>query len=232
MNDLENFKAVLDHYFGAGSARFNTTTGITNNIIGALNRTDFATFRAAFLKRCQRLATRYPAGSASRRPLLDRLNEMTSESKWDGVYAEMVALDFLNSDQDWLLQPVELSKTVPANETLAGGLGGQNTNYDGFYPDFDVCFDVKVLGDKSLDILRGIVAQAKSALAVPNVLVRPEYPLDMPFEEFQQNRKALLAEMQSAIGAGAKTTFVKSAVLSGLSYRLSWGPGLLTTVST
>src|SRR5205814_9512781 len=159
---------ILDHYFGAGSAMFDTTTGITNNIIGALNRTDFATFRSAFLKRCQRLAGRYPAGTASRGPLLDRLNEMASESKWDGVYAEMVAIDFLNSDQDWLLNPVELSKTVAATETLAGGLGGQNTNYDGFYVDFDVCFDVKVLGDKSLDILEGIIVEAKSALAASN----------------------------------------------------------------
>ncbi len=36
MNDLENFKAILDRYFGAGSARFDTRTGVTNNIIGAL----------------------------------------------------------------------------------------------------------------------------------------------------------------------------------------------------
>jgi hypothetical protein len=157
---------------------------------------------------------------------------MASESKWDGVYAEMVALDFLNSDQDWLLNPIELSKTVPAGETLAAGLGGQNTNYDGFYSDFNVCFDIKVLGDKSLDILNGIIADAKATLAAPNVLIRPEYPLDMGFEEFQHNRKALVAEIQNAISTGAKTTFVKSTVLPDLSYRLLWGPGVLKTVGT
>ncbi len=144
MNDLENFRAILDGYFGAGSARFDTRTGVTNNIIGALNRTDFAPFRSAFLKRCQGLSRRYPAGDPNRTPLLDRLNEMASESKWDGVYAEMVAFDFLNSDQDWLSTPIELSKTVPAADTLAGALGGQNTNWTVKRS----CSDVQIKGVK------------------------------------------------------------------------------------
>jgi len=232
MNDLENFQAILDRYFGAGSARFDTRTGVTNNIIGALNRADFAPFRAAFLKRCQGLSRRYPAGDPNRTPLLDRLNEMASESKWDGVYAEMVAFHFLNSDQDWLSAPIELSKTVPAADTLAGALGGQNTNYDGFYADFDVCFDVKVLGDKSLDILKGIIAEAKTALGLTNVEITPEYPLDMDFVPFQQNRRALLAELQGALNPNTKPAMLRSAVLQQLSYRLLWGAGVLTAVST
>ena len=232
MNDLENYKAILEQYFGLGAATFDTASGVSNNIIGALNRTDFAPFRSVFLKRCKRLAARYPAADPNRKPLLDRLNEMASVGKWDGVYAEMVAFDFLNSDKDWLSTPINLSKTVPAAETLARGLGGQNANFDGYYDDFGVCFDVKVLGDKSRDILDGIIAEVTKKLGVSGMSVSPEYPLDLGFEEFEFNRKKLQVELEASINVGERTSFIKSTVVTELNYRIKWDAGVLTTVST
>ena len=149
MNDLENYKAVLDQHFGTGSARFDTSTAETNNLIGALNRTGYESFHSVFLNRCKRLAARYMPSDPNRKHLLDRLNEICNKDTWNGAYAEMVAYDFLNSDANWLRKPINLSRTVPAIDTLAGSHGKEHTNFDGYYYEFNVCFDVKVLGDKS-----------------------------------------------------------------------------------
>lgn len=232
VNDLENFAAVLDQYFGSGSAKFDTASGVTNNILGAINRTDFASFRSVFIERCRRLAERYPAADPNRDPLLDRLNEMASKEKWDGVYAEMVAFDFLNSDRDWLLTPITLSKTVPAAETLAGQLGGQNANFDGYCDDFDVCFDVKVLGDKSRDILDGIIKEATKRLGIVGLTVIPEYPLDLGYQQFETNRNQLCKELEASIDVGEQTSYIRSRVVADLAYVIKWNAGALTAVST
>ena len=147
MNELENYKAILEKYFGVGAATFNTTSGATNPVTAALNHSGFSSFRSISFGRFKRLATRYPKPDSSRSHLLNSLNEVASGENWAGAYAELVAFDFLNSDQDWLLTPITLSKTVPASETLAGALGNKNANFDGVYDDFGACFDVKVLSD-------------------------------------------------------------------------------------
>ena len=56
MNALENYKTVLEKYFGAGAATFDTTGGEKNNFTGALNSPDdYAAFKASFPKRLERL---------------------------------------------------------------------------------------------------------------------------------------------------------------------------------
>tara|TARA_B110001469_G_C9645955_1_gene326473 strand:+ start:3921 stop:5063 length:1143 start_codon:yes stop_codon:yes gene_type:complete len=232
MNNLEKYGETLEKYFGSGVVKFDTSSGVTNNIIGALNHEQFESFRSVFHKRCERLAGLYDESDSNRPFLLERLNEMASASKWSGVYAEMVAFDFLNSDEDHLLKPIDLSKTVPASETLAGKLGAQNTNFDGYYDDYNVCFDVKVLSDKSKDILDGIIAEVIKRLGITEITISPEYPLDSDFELFEKNRNALRLELQSSIDLGKQTSFVKSTVVPNLNYRLLWGKGALSTVST
>ncbi|MFT7632347.1 MAG: hypothetical protein ACI87E_003399 [Mariniblastus sp.] len=232
MNDLENYKAIVDQYFGPATARFDTASDVSNPIIEALNRTDFAPFRSVFLKRCERLAACYPASAPNYEPLKDRLNEMASPGKWDGVYAEMVAFDFLNSDRDWLSGPIELSRTVPAAETLTSEQGRQNANFDGYYDDFDVCFDVKVLGDKSGAILDGIISQVTGNLGISGMAVSPEYPLDLGFDKLQTNRNELCAELEAAINIGERTPLVRSRVVGELTYRIKWDSGVLMTANT
>ena len=232
MNDLENYKTILEQYFGSGTATFNTAGGVTNNVVGALNHTGFAPFRSAFFSRLKRLAARYANADSNRKHLVVTLNEVASEKNWEGAYAELVAFDFLNSDVDWLLTPISLSKTVLASETLASGLGNQNANFDGFYDDFGICFDVKILSDKSRDILDGIIAEAKTKLGISGVVISPEYPLDLDFELFQQNRNILLNELVSSVNVVAKTTLVNSTVLCELRFKLMWQGGVLATISS
>jgi hypothetical protein len=231
MNDLENYKAILENHFGAGSATFNTTTGTTNLIIGALNHTQFVPFRTAFGKRLERLNALYSISDSNRKNLIDRANDIATANNWDGAYAELVAFDFLNSNLDYS-SLINLSKTVPASATLAGGLGMSNVNLDGYYDDFDVWFDVKALGDKSRDILDGIIRDAKKNLGIPTVVISPEYPLDLDYELFQKHRRALLAELENGINVAAQTTYFKSTVIPELAFRLMLQGGVLAAIST
>jgi hypothetical protein len=231
MNELDNYKSILDKYFGAGTATFSTTSGHTNSLISALKDPQYWPFRAAFEKRLERLAACYPSRHPDRSELTVRANDIAT-SNWDGAYAELVAFDFLNSDQHYLTNPMSLSKTVPATQTLAGALGMQNVNLDGYYDDFDVWFDIKILADKSRDILNGMTAQVKGKLGITDATVSPEYPLHLDYTLFQQNRKALAAEFESALIGGKKPTYVKSSVIPELAYRILWGRGVVTAVST
>ena len=232
MNPLENYKAIVEKYFGAGAATFATTSGTTNEIIGALNHTQFAPFRSSFGKRLERLAARYAASDSNRTSLIVRVNDIATQNNWDGAYAELVAFDFLNSNQDYLDGPISLSKDVPASETLASSIGMANVNLDGFYEGFGVGFDVKALGDKSRDILDGIIKEAKTNLGIAPVVISPEYPLDLDYTVFQKNRKMILTELETGINVSAKTTFVKSQTVPELAFRLMWGGGVLSTIST
>ena len=231
MNDLENYKAILENHFGAGSATFNTTTRTTNLIIGALNHTQFVPFRTAFGKRLERLNALYSNRDSNRKNLIDRANDIATANNWDGAYAELVAFDFLNSIRDYS-SLINLSKTVPASATLAGGLRMSNVNFDGYYDDFDVWFDVKALGDKLRDILDGIIRDAKKNLGIPTVVISPEYSLDLDYELFQQHRRALLTELENGVDVATQTTHFESTVIPELAFRLMWQGGVLTAVGT
>lgn len=232
MNPLENYKDIVEKYFGAGTATFATTSGITNEIIGALNHTQFAPFRSAFGKRLERLAACYADADSNRKNLIVRVNDIATQNNWDGAYAELVAFDFLNSNQDYLDGPISLSKDVPASDTLASSLGMTNVNMDGFYEGFGIGFDVKALGDKSRDILNGIIKEAKTNLGIAAVVISPEYPLDLDYTEFQKNRRAILTELENGIKVLEQTKFVKSQAVPELAFRLMWGGGVLSTIST
>lgn len=231
MNDLENYKTILEKYFGTGVSTFDPTKATTNNVIAALNRTDFIPFRSAFFQRLKRLASRYPNRDDNKSHLLKTLNLLGGDRNWEGAYAEIVAFDFLNSDQDWLLNPINLSKTVPANETLASGLKMDNANLDGYYDDFKVCFDVKVFADKSREILDNIITKLRKKHGI-SATIKPEYPLDMDYDTFGQNWHALFSELENKISVKSQNRFIKSDVIPELSYRIMWGAGVLTTVST
>jgi hypothetical protein len=231
MNALENYKSTLEKYFGVGTSTFPTTCETANNVIGALHNSQFDAFRTAFERRLERLAAYYPLANPNRKALLVSANEIANQTNWQGAYAEMVAFDFLNSNQDYLPGSIHISKTVPARETLASGLGMQNVNFDGYFDEFNVCFDVKVLQDKSRQILDGIINEAKTALGI-DVSMSPEYPLDLDYELFQRHRQNLLAELKCAINSRKQTKFVKSTIIPELSYRIMWGSGVLSAIGT
>jgi len=233
MNSLETYNALITRYFGNGTARCDTGRTASNHVIGALNHAQFECFKTAFQKRIERLSARYK-GNHGLPHLLSAVNEVGSERNWEGAYAELVAIDFLNANTDYLTQPISLSRTVPASETLAGDMGMKNVNFDGYFDDFGISFDVKVLSDKSRNILDGIISQVVKQLGLSRTTIQPEYPLDEDFVLFEQNRPALYNELLNAISndAKAKPTHIRSTILPPLSYRMIWGSGVLTTVST
>lgn len=232
MTDLENYKAIVEQCFGAGVATFPLLQDTTNNVIGALNSDQYSSFKNSFLKRLERLSAIYKKDPANFPNLVPVLNEVSSTRNWEGAYSELVAFDFLNSDQDYLRQPISLSKTVSASETLGSSLGMTNVNFDGYYDDFGVCFDVKVLSDKSGDMLASVITQVKRQLGNPEVTILPEYPLDMGYSAVESHVGALIRELSGAINIQSKTQFVKSAVVPNLSFRLQWGGGVAMTVGT
>ena len=178
MNDLQNYKAVLERYFGAGTATFSTAKGADfNNVVGALNHRDFKLpCGCASSKGLERLAARYPNADANRKHLLDTVNEVGSEKNWEGAYAELVAFDFLNSDKDYLSAPISLSENSTCDEYPGRSIGKSKMPIlTGSYDDFDVCFDVKVLLDKSRAILDGIIEQVKLNPGISGAAIEPEY---------------------------------------------------------
>lgn len=232
MTDLENYKAIVDQCFGVGVATFPLLPETTNNVIGALNNDHYSSFKISFLKRLERLSTLYKKDAANFPNLVPVLNEVSSTRNWEGAYSELVAFDFLNSDKDYLSQPIRLSKTVSASETLGSSLGMTNVNFDGYHDDFGVCFDVKVLSDKSADMLESAITRVKQQLGNPQVTILPEYPLDMGYDAFDSHVRDLIKELSGAINVQSKTQFIKSSVVPGLSFRLRWGPGVAMTVGT
>ncbi len=231
MNDLENYKNIVKNIFGEDSCDIDVSKGSTNNVIGALNHTQFGAFTTSYKKRLERLYALY-SSHGNFQDILNTIKQVTDDKNWEGAYAEIVSYDYLNSNDNWLSAPINLEKTVPAKETIAEYLGYQNTNYDGEYKDFNICFDVKILSDKSGFILSGIFKEVQEKVGRSNFYISPEYPIDIDYELFQRNRKQLLDELLTVLTGNKEPTSIKSKIVSDLRYAIIWGAGVLMTAST
>lgn len=231
MNDSENYKDIVEKIFGSNTCNIDVNKGTTNNVIGALNHTQFSAFTTSYKKRLERLNTLY-SGHVKFRDLLNAINQVADDKNWEGAYAEIVAYDYLNSNADWLSEPINLEITVPATETIAENLGYQNANFDGVYKDFNICFDVKILSDKTGIILSGIFKDVQQKTGRSNFSISPEYPLDIDYEVFQKNRKQLLDELLSFLTGNQEPRSIRSQVIPDLRYAIMWGSGVLMTEST
>lgn len=231
MNDSENYKDVVENIFGKGTCNIDVTKLVTNNVIGALNHTQFAAFTTSYKKRLERLNSLY-SGHGNFQDLLNTINQVADDKNWEGAYAEIVAYDYLNSNNDCLNEPINLEKTVPATETIAENFGYQNANFDGEYKDFNTYFDVKILSDKAGIILSGIFKDVQKKTGRSNFSISPEYPLDIDFEVFQNNRKQLLDELLSSFTGTQEPSSINSQVIPDLRYAIMWGSGVLMTEST
>lgn len=231
MNATEHYKELVEKHFGSGSASFKGSLP-SNNVTGALMRTDqFHAFREGFNARLARLASRYTTQNQFRNTLLEAVNNIPQPKNWEGAYAELAAIDFFNADNDWIDPPIELSKTVPASETLAAAMGMKNVNFDGHYPDFGVSFDVKVLQDKIGSMLEKLVTRTKASVSEPLIAIQPEYPLDMDFRVFDGKHKQLAEELAQGLQDNHDRGFVKSTIVTGLGYRYRRTAGSLSAVS-
>jgi len=231
VNNLENYKNIVENIFGSNTCNINVTKGATNKVIGALNNTQFAVFTTSYKKRLERLNTIY-SGHENFQDLLNTVNLVADDKNWEGAYAEIVAYDFLNSNNDYLVEPINLEVTVPATETIADNLGYQNVNFDGVYNDFNIYFDVKILSDKTGIILSGIFKDVQEKTGRSNFSISPEYPLDIDYEAFQKNRTQLLHELLSHLTGNQEPSSINSQVIPDLRYAIIWDSGMLMTEST
>lgn len=231
VNDSENYKDIVENIFGKNTCGIDVSEGATNNVIGALNHTQFGAFTTSYKKRLERLNILY-SSHGKYQDLLNTINQVADDKNWEGAYAEIVSYDYLNSNNDWLSEPINLEKTVPATETIAENLGHQNANFDGEYTDFNICFDVKILSDKTGIILSGIFKDAQKKTGRSNFSISPEYPLDIDYAVFQTNRKQLLDELLSFLTGDQEPKSIKSQVVPDLRYVIIWGSGVLMTEST
>jgi len=227
MNATESYKQLVEEHFGQGSATFKSDLP-PNNVTGALVRTDqYSKFREGFIARLSRLAARYPTENPFRSSILEAANNIPQPKTWEGAYSELAGVDFFNTDADWLRDSIELSRTVPASETLAEAIGMKNVNFDGHYPEFGVSFDVKVLQDKIGNMLEGLIAGVKKRISEPDLAIQPEFPIDMDFHDYDGKHQQLIGELELELRAGHESGCVQSKVVSGLTYRYRRTPGLL-----
>lgn len=231
MNDSENYKDIVENIFGKDTCKIDVSRSATNNVIGALNDTQFATFTACYKKRLRRLHKLY-SSHTNFQDLVNTVKLVADEKNWEGAYAEIVAYDYLNSDNNLLSEPIRLEKTVPASETLAGNLGHQKANFDGEYKDLGICFDVKILSDKTGTILSGIFKNLQKKIGRSDFSISPEYPLDIDYELFQKNRMELYNELVTFLSGDQEPISLKSQVIPELRYVILWGSGVLITEST
>jgi hypothetical protein len=231
MNATEKYKKLVEDYFGSGTATFDIALP-RNNVTGALARTDqYDAFREGFHARLSRLAACYESGNPYRKSIIEAVNNIAQPKNWEGAYAELAAIDFFNSDADWLSEPIELSRTVPATNTLAASKGMKNVNFDGYYSEFEVSFDVKVLQDKIGSMLEKLATRVKASISEPNLAIQPEFAIDMDFRAFDGKHQQLAKELALGLQGSNESGSVKSTIISGLTYRYRRTAGSLTTIS-
>lgn len=236
MNDLENYALIVEQIFGVGAVTFNRTTNYSNNVIGALNRTDnFHLFKANFSARLRRLERVYYSDPTSLREVLNAVNNIARRGNWQGAFAELAAFDHLNNQSSGyavLEDPIRLNVTLPASRSFAEELGGDATNVDGFVEDFGLYFDVKCLKDNITEILEGIYNELENHLGVSHLTINAEFDKHASYLDYRNRRKDLRDELFKEVTMQSRPTIVDSKVIDNLTYRIQWGPGVSFSTSS
>lgn len=233
MTAIQNYSQLIDSIFGAGTTTFDTSKDLYNHVIGALNNpTEYNDFTVNFISRLKRLKTIYSTHPSYLTEIKVQVNEIASVKNWEGAFAELAAYDHLNSDilnhKTYIHNPIQPNITLPNTKSFALELGKNATNLDGFVEDRLLYFDVKCLKDNVTEILTGIYNDLKTHLRTNDIHITAEHELDISYYDFQKKRTQLLNELKEELNTTTKKTFLKSNVVSQLSYRILWGGGVLT----
>ncbi len=237
MNDLENYKNLIENIFGDNTTSFQTSSNKTNKIIGALNHSDdFSQFKLNFKARLKRLNTIYSNHDDNRKELLVQINLIADEKNWDGAFAELATFDYLNQDilkdGNYLSESITLNHTISKEKTFSEQLGKNESNLDGFYIDYDIYFDVKCFKDNVREILQGIYKQVKQKLNNHNFKITAEHPRDIAYDDFKSLRQDIINELSTKIKPSEKTKYVECECINNLKFKLIWEEGMLSTTST
>jgi len=222
----ELLKTIFGSDFGIGTIQMPR-----NDIIGALDSpNNFKQFRDAFTARLKRIAPTFQENLVLTPAIKQALNQIADYDNCNGAYAELVAIDFLLAHPKTQGQLLKLDVTLPAKETLANEMGNDNANLDGFLTEFGIYFDTKVLSDKSGDIVKGIINQVLKEKKI-KMTVLPSFDSDLPFEDFQKNRKELYQELLGFVNPVVRPRSAKSTIVKSLTYTFGWDPGVLMGAS-
>lgn len=233
------YQLLCDEIFGSGAIKIKPAQ--SNLVIGTLcHLDDFLEFKKNFKKRLIRLRDHFK-GTASYQDLLNTVMEVADQNNWKGAYGELAAYDFMWNDN--IITPMVLDNTLPGSDSYAcqllknNGRAYNDTNEDGYLDDYDLYFDVKILSDTVLNVLKGVIDDAianSSQQASCNIL--PEYPLDDDEEEYSINRTPLYNELLTFLSSHNTTTsgniFFRSSVIPRLGYRVHWGGGVNSAISS
>lgn len=226
------YQSFIDDIFGKNEIRIKPD--ITNNIIGTLRYpNEYEKFKNNFKTRLIRLKSFF-----EKTPQYDELKNqvalIANDKNWKGAYAELTAYDiFSRADL-----PIELNKTLPVNVSFAQEMGNKETNEDGYVPDINLYFDVKILSDTIGTILKGIIKNAiASSKQQYSCNILTEYPLDDKEEKYSgDNRKKLFEELKDFLIENntikEDDRVLHSKIVEHLSYKIHWGGGINTSISS
>lgn len=222
------YQQLCDEVFGAGVIKIQSAP--SNKVIGALKfLDDFLEFKKNYKSRLIRLKRRFE-GTNAYNALIEQVKLVADPKNWEGAYAELAAYDVMWND--YVITPMELDKTMDVAESYAGEMGHRATNEDGYLPDYDLYFDVKILADTVGGILTGIINEAITMSSQKSKCdILPEYPLDDDDEDYGgANRRLLLEELIDFLEKNNTMReglmLFNSGVIPRLSYRVHWGNGV------
>ena len=232
MTAVENYSRIIDSIFGTGTTTFDITKDLYNHVIGALNNpTEYNEFTINFTSRLERLKKIYSTHPNYLIEIIVQVNEIANIKNWKGAFAELAAYDHLNSDilnhRSYIYNPIQPNVTLPKEKSFALELG-KSANLDGYVEDRPLYFDVKCLKDNVTEILTGIYNDLKVHLGTDDIHITAEHELNISYEDFQKKRNSLLNELKTGLNTTTKKTYLKSNIVSDLSYRILWGGGILT----
>jgi len=222
MKDTDNkankhYQALLRNILGADSINI-PLNGESNNLIGALaHKGDFEDFKSNFELLLKDLKEKYEIDS-----IRETLTKIANSKTWMGAYAELVALSVLKNDYSG---DILTNVTLKEEMSFAKECKKKFTNEDGYWRDFDVYFDTKILSNPIKAILKGIENRALvKASPTDQCSILAEYPMDDDDAEYSKNIAQIEKELVDALTT--KKTFVKISTLKKLSFRLHWGSGI------
>jgi len=226
ISDFQNYRALVEDLFGTGSATFAAGGQGSNNVIGALNHLQFDEFKKNFLGRLRRLANAVNRSPNLKGFVLKAVNEVASSRNWDGAYAELAALDFMLSNAKIDPTQLALDKSSSAAMTMATNMDMSNVDHDFYLRELDLYFDVKILSDKTGQIVDGVVQDALKAIAIKDLRILSFFDVDVSYVDVQKARGPILTELIGSFANGAKPQRVKSKIIPSLEFQPVWKPGV------
>ncbi len=237
MKAVENYSQLINSIFGPDTTTFDISAEHSNNVIGALNcKDDFFEFKRNFVARLNRLKKIYETHPKYLKEIIVQVNEVASIKNWEGAFAELAAFDFMNQpilgNKTYMHTPIQPNITLDKSKSLAGLLGKQATNLDGFVVDTPLYFDIKCFKDNVSDILNNIYKDLQNHLGTTDFLITAGHALDISYDDFQSKRNELLNELKANVTLSTKPTSYNSQVITNLHYNILWGSGIQQTMRT